>query len=469
MGSLRWLEASASNRWSSIRLNNVWLLVLRCLILLLLAVALAQPVLVRPPKAPESRKAVYVGQELLYASAARQQLQPSIDSLLQRGYRLHTYTPDFAGISQEQWQRLSSSATDSAISGNANYWALLPVLEERHPRPQDSVWIFTSDQQRYYAGTRPAAVSENIRWIPVASEATATWLQTAVQTPSDSLLLFIGNGTREGITYSRHFVPATAQSITVNNKQVQLQRQDDTLQATLPGKNISQVRVQTEPLSVAVFADEAQQPELRYLQAALGAISSYTELPIAITTAQDTTADWVFWLQGGQVPAQLQQQVAEQGLKLWMQSPAEPRTIKASLTTNGEEVAVNQVSETAAEDAQQTIWATHSGEALLTVQQSGKGLIYHFRSGFSPAWSGLGQSAQLPELLLPLLFPTQEAGKYDVRALDEQQLKPVRELAVTTVAEPEAQRVSLLPWVVLAAFVLFLIERFIAGRRATVQ
>ena len=44
VGSLRWLEASASNRWSSIRLSNFWLLVLRCLILILLAVALAQPV-----------------------------------------------------------------------------------------------------------------------------------------------------------------------------------------------------------------------------------------------------------------------------------------------------------------------------------------------------------------------------------------------------------------------------------------
>ncbi|MFD3002880.1 BatA domain-containing protein [Pontibacter toksunensis] len=468
MGSLRWLEASASNRWSSIKLNKVWLLLLRCLILLLLAVALAQPVLVRPPQTPENRKAVYVGQELLYTSATRTQLQPAIDSLLQRGYQLYTYTPGFAAVSQEEWQQLNSSSVDSVISDGANYWALLPALEEQHQQPGDSIWLFTSDQQRYFSGTRPDAIPENIRWIPVASEATANRLQTAVQTSSDSLLLFIGSGTREGITYSRFHVPATAQSITVNNQQLQLQRKADTLQVVFPDKSISKAKVQTDPLHIVILADEAQQPEVRYLQAAINAISSYTKLPIYITTAQDTAADWVFWLQSEEVPVQLRQQVAEQGLKLWVQSASEPKTIKASLATTGEAVGVHQLSNAVAEDAQAAIWTTDNGEALLTVQQSGKGFIYRFQSGFSPDWSGLGQSTQLPELLLPVLFPQQEGGKYDVRALDEQQLKPAQKVAVFVPEVPEAQRIALLPWVVLAAFVLFLIERSLAGRRATV-
>ncbi|WP_162051411.1 BatA domain-containing protein [Pontibacter pamirensis] len=467
MGSLRWLEASASNRWSSIKLHDVGLLLLRCLILLLLAVALAQPVITRPPQTPESQKAVYVGQELLHTSATRQQLQPTIDSLLQRGYRLHTYTPDFAAISQEQWQQLSTTA-DSAIQHSANYWDLLAALGERHQQPQDSIWLFTSDQQRHFAGTRPDGIPENIRWIPVASEATATWLQAAVQTSPDSLLLFIGNGTRDGITYNRYYTPAAAQSITVNNQQLQLQRQADTLQAIFPDKSISKVEVQTEPLQIAILADEAQQPEVRYLQAAISAISSYTELPIHITSAQDTAVEWVFWLRSDEVPPLLQEQVAEQGLKLWVQPDTEFSAIKASMATAGEEVAVHQLSSITGNNAQQAIWSTQSGEALLTVQSVGKGHLYRFRSGFSPDRSSLGQSAQLPELLLPLLFPQQEAAMYDVRALDEQQLMPAQKVAVFAPEAPEGQRISLLPWLVLAAFVLFLIERVIAGRRAIV-
>ncbi|MCJ8163920.1 BatA domain-containing protein [Pontibacter sp. E15-1] len=467
MGSLRWLEASASNRWSSIRLNNVWLLLLRCLILLLLAVALAQPVVVRAPQTPESRKAVYVGQELLYRAAARQQLQPTIDALLQRGYQLYTYTPAFNPITKEKWQQLNSAGTDSAIHSSVNYWALLPVLAERHPQPQDSVWLFTSDQQRYFAGMRPATIPENFRWFPVASEANAAWVQAAVQTSPDSLLLVAGNATRDGIAYTRFHTSSDIKSISVSNQQLQLQRQNDTLQATLSDKSISRVPVQTKPLRVTLLADEAQEPELRYLQAALQAIDSYTQRPIRIARAQDTAAaDWVFWLRNGAVPPQLQQQVAERGLQLWVQSGGAPTTIKTSMATSAEVVEVRKFHLAPVRQAQQTVWATANGEALLTVQPVGRGQVYTFRSGFGPSWSGLGQSTLLPDLLLPLLFPQQDRELHDVRALGEQQLIPARKAAVTAQKAPVAQQEKLLPWVVLAAFVLFLIERFIAGRRA---
>ncbi|WP_460880184.1 hypothetical protein [Pontibacter rugosus] len=55
-----------------------------------------------------------------------------------------------------------------------------------------------------------------------------------------------------------------------------------------------------------------------------------------------------------------------------------------------------------------------------------------------------------------------------MRALDEQQLMPTATATVMQAAAPEAQRAPLLKWVVLAAFMLFLMERFIAGRRSKV-
>ncbi|GAA4435213.1 hypothetical protein GCM10023188_27040 [Pontibacter saemangeumensis] len=468
MGSLRWLEASASRRWSRVKLNEVWLLLLRCFVLLLLAAALAQPVLVRPPQKPDAQKAVYIGQELLYTSTARQQIQPTIAALLQRGYRLYSYAPGFAAIPQEQWQQISSSTQDSVIYSPANYWGLLPALAEKHKQPQDSIWLFTSDQQRYFAGARPVAVPANIRWLPVASGAAALWLQAAVQTAPDSLLLLIGEGSREGITYSRQFIGTATKEITLHGQTLELQWLRDTLQATFPGNSSSNVRVQTEPLYIALLADEAQQPELRYLQAALSAISRYTRFPIQITTEQDTAADWVFWLKDGEVPPQLQQQVAQNGLNLWVQPTAKPTAINTYMATAGEDVPVHQLRGAAGNEDQHILWATRNGGALLTVQPSGSGHIYRFRSGFSPALSGLGQSAQLPELLLPLLFPQPEAGGQDVRALDEQQLKPALQPVTATAEAPEARRISLVPWLVSAAFILFLTERILARRRATI-
>jgi hypothetical protein len=464
VGSLRWLEASPSNRWSSIKLSNFWLLVLRCLILILLAVALAQPVWEHQTQKQKGAKAIVVGEELLYTSALNP-IKPTIDSLLKRGYTLHTYTSDFEQITQEKWQQISTRTQDSLVSSNYNYWSLLPALAEKYKSAQDSVLLFTSDQQQYFAGSRPEALPQHIQWIPVATDKSITWLQAAVQTTPDSLLLILGSSSREGTSYSKYKTAASAQSIDLTGNQLQLARQGDSLDATISG-NTSRVKVQTEPLQVAILTDETQQTEARYIRAAIQAISSYTGLPIQVTT-DTTNADWVFWLRNQQLPETINQQV-KRGLKVWVQQNQKPQTIKTSLTgAGGIPIKVHQVNQPISEQQNQ-LWTAENGETILCSQPVGQGKIYTFRSGFSPAWSELGQSAQLPELLLPLLLPPSSELTYDYRALDEQQLLPQsRATAVTEKARKNTQA-SLLKWFVLAAFVLFLIERIIANRRSKV-
>ena len=464
VGSLRWLEASASQRWSSIKLSNVWLLLLRCLILLLLTVALAQPVWVQQPERQAGQKAVLVSPDLLYSQQLAS-IKPAIDSLRQRGYTLHAYTSGFDQIQQEQWQTISSTPKDSTVTHTGDYWGLLPALAEKYPNPQDSVWLFTSDLQRHFRGQRTALAS-NIRWIPVALPQPTTWLQTAVQTPQDSLLLIVGSSSREGTTFSRYRVAPTAQNLRLaNGQQMQLQRQGDSLQASVQNRS-SKAYLRTSPLQVAIHAEEAQQEEQRYLKAALHAISQYTGQPIQLQQDHPDTTDWVFWLGAEAVPEQLQQQV-RQGTKLWVQPGGSPKAVQTKLVTAHKAIPINTVIDTTLSNYTSTLWETTNGEPLLTAQSLGQGMIYHFRSGFSPEWSGLGQSAQLPELLLPLLFPQPKAAAYDARAMDEQQLQPNATPALAPEI-PEAQRHSLLPWFVLLAFLLFLTERLVATRQAKV-
>ena len=470
MGSLRWLQPSASNRWRSIRLHELGLLLLRCFILILLALALAQLVWVHTPEKLPGKKAVFVADELLYTSAI-QSIKPSIDSLLQRGYILHQYTSDFGQIPQEQWQRISNQPNDSALTKIENYWGLLPALAAKYKQPQDSIWLFTSDQQCFFAGARPDSIPQNIRWIPVAlPEMSTQWLQAATQISKDSLQVITGHSTRGGITYKRHRVAAAATSI--NTENLKLQRQGDTLKAILADNSTSKVKIQTEPLQIAILYSEAQQPELRYLQAAINAISNYTGQPVNVATsgaaAPDTAADWIFWLRPEAVPPPLLSRVKERGLQLWVQSGATPTPVKASFASARTAVTVHQLSVGPLSANNTAAWGTTTGEPLLTVQPIGRGNIYLFRSGFSPAWSALGQSAQLPELLLPLLLPQPEASRYDMRALDEQQLKPAISNVASLATLPQAQPQNLLRWLVLAAALLFLIERIIAGRRSKV-
>ncbi len=469
VGSLRWLEASASQRWSSIKLTDIWLLLLRCAIIVLLAVALAVPLWSGAPAAENSQKGIYIGEELLHA-AALNTIKPTVDALLQSGYRLYAYKPGFTPIPQEQWQVLSNTSHDS-INASGNHWSLISALAQRHKAPSDSAWLFTSDQQRHFAGARPASIPDNITWLPVRLEATATWLQTASAFSPDSLQLLLGHSRPEGTRYSRHriILPTASQAVALQNgQQVQLMRAGDSLWARLAEQPERRVPVRTQPLQFAVYTDKEQQAEIRYLEAVGRALSQYTGIRISMTseTAPDTAAAMAFWLRDAAVPESLLRQVRERGMGLWLQ-PVAPaaQTIPASFTAAGTKLKVNtQRIPSAANEF--PVWETENGEPLLTEELLGKGRIYRFRSGFGPARSELGQSPLLPELLLPLVLSVPPSSDADMRVLEEQQIR-LPQQPVTAVARPATQQYPLARWFTAAAFVLFAMERLIVTRKRT--
>lgn len=478
VGSLRWLEPSASKRWSSIRLSDVWLLVLRCLILILLAVALAKPVWQGAPSTQQAQKAVFISPELLHSTALRT-IKPTVDGLLQRGYILHRYTPDFEAIPIEAWQALSNDPTDSVVS-NGNHWGLLPALAQQYKQAEDSVWLFTSDQQRHFQGA-PTPLQENIRWVPVALESTINWVQAAYTLRPDSLLLITGHSNRDGTKFSAVQVATLAQEANINGNLVRLGEQGDSLTAQWSNSFSQRIAIHKEPLRIGIAHDKAQQAEVRYLQAAVQAISRYTGIPIkahviSTTTQPDPSTSWLFWLSGQNVPGSWIEQVQKNGTSLWVQSASEPEPITAQLAASGiEKIKIQQLTATDIANSNagiklsdvSTVWQTTAGEPLLFMQPLGLGKVYHFRSGFGPAWSQLGQSAQLPELLLPLLLPEQSTDQYDARALDETQLKSTVVQPVGKKDKSEKQQYSLMPWLVLLAFLLFVAERLITSKRKT--
>lgn len=476
VGSLRWLEPSASKRWSSIRLSDVWLLVLRCCILILLAAALAKPIWEGAPSTQQAQKAVFISPELLHSTALRS-IKPTVDALLQRGYTLHRYSPSFEPIPVEAWQVLSDTPTDSVVN-SGNHWGLLPALALHYKLAEDSVWLFTSDQQRHFQGP-PTPLQESIRWVPVALESNTHWVQSAYTLSPDSLLLITGQSNREGTKFNAMKVGAFTQEANINGSVVRLRTQGDSLAAQWGNSTPQTIALHKEPLRISIAHDEAQQTEVRYLEAAVQAISSYTGIPIetqqiAPSARPDTSATWLFWLSSENVPGSWLEQVQENGARLWVQPASEPTTTAAQLAASGiEKIRIHQLSATANSNAgiklseASTTWQTTAGEPLLVVQPLGLGKIYHFRSGFGPAWSQLGRSAQLPELLLPLLLPRQSSDQYDARALDETQLIPAVVQPISKQDKLEKQQYSLMPWLVLLAFLLFVAERLITSKRKT--
>src|SRR5690606_27170809 len=150
-------------------------------------------------------------------------------TLVKQGFALHTYTSEMEEITPESWQELRIKPVDSSINELQNYWQLLPLLSEKYSQPQDSVILFTSDQQRFFLGTKPASLPENITWIPVATETETTWLQTAARLNADSVLLIVGHSSREQISYSRHRTTLANRSINANGEQLNLNLTGDIL------------------------------------------------------------------------------------------------------------------------------------------------------------------------------------------------------------------------------------------------
>ncbi|EJF08427.1 hypothetical protein, partial [Pontibacter sp. BAB1700] len=283
-----------------------------------------------------------------------------------------------------------------------------------------------------------------------------------------------GRSDRNGTTYQKQHFSRSGQSNTFYTKQARFTLNDSSIVAQWGNRPTQQVNIRKEPLLLGIVHDEAQQPEVRYLRAAVQAISGYTGIPIQFRqlTADahpDTTAGWLFWLSSEEVPAIWLEQVQKKGTRLWLQSTTEPVATNAMLTSTGpENIKIRQFSTAGIDQATaSTVWQTTTGEPLLTVQRLGLGKVYHFRSGFGPAWSQLGQSAQLPELLLPLLLPHQVANQFDARALDESQLKPAVVHPTSKQDKQERQQYSLIPWLGLLTFLLFLAERIITTKRKT--
>ena len=126
------------------------------------------------------------------------------------------------------------------------------------------------------------------------------------------------------------------------------------------------------------------------------------------------------------------------------------------------------------------LWTDGQGRPVLTRQAQGFGAIYRLHTRLTPTWSELGDDPTLPARLLALLQPAltddlpsaeaaldQALATHDQRALDPTQLFSGN-AAPTKTSPPvlPAFRVTdLRPWLVLAAGLLFLLERLLARRR----
>jgi hypothetical protein len=478
VGSLRWLTAGANRRLRNLRLEQLWLLLLRAALLVVLAGAVAGPAWRQ--RLPAGRGQVLISPELA-GKGVLAAVRLRLDSLRRRGYTVRWLRQGWPLVRAAAWRADSlgepTPVSDSTVSDAAFYWPRIQQAADTFAG--QPLYVLTSARLAAMQGThRPLPPGVTWQTLPLVAE--SNWLQAAAGT-ADSLYLLLGHSTERQTTFDavRAARPQSGQPVAIPGQPaLHYTLTANTLQSVATDRRQPTVPVRPATLRVWVYAPPAYAAEARYLHAALRAASAGLPGSLALTVSPNLPAvasapDWLFWLPAAPVPAAWRSQVPR-GLHLW-QAPTSPGTADTSLLVApglaGETPATSwRRTALAAPSGTEILWTDAQGRPMLTRQALGQGAIYQSATRLSPTWSTLPDNFALPALLLDVLRPTPTGIElarlqaHDQRQLAATQL-PAPRLGAASTVKPAFRLLDLRPWLVLLAGLLLALERWLANRR----
>ncbi|MFC4231560.1 BatA domain-containing protein [Parasediminibacterium paludis] len=434
VGSLAFLQQSSKQQSTSLKITDWLLLLIRCLLIILLALLLAKPQWQSTPKA-EAQKGwlvVDANQPLRTYYACK----PVIDSLLANKYELHLLQKGFPKFTLADSNQLANDTLQAKA-----YWLLYNQLMATNA----SGYLFTDRQLQHFKGTA-TVIDKRFKWISYSNvDTTNTWLINAYATYQDSVVVNIANSTPSGTTIS---------SITIAFKNgvsegVLLQGQNISL-AVKPSETIT---LDTATQVMAIYAKEYIE-DAEYVKAALAAIKAFTKRKLQIEVTNNVAnlprqMDWLFWLSDSPV---ITTGKAKNMLAYQAGKPIVDNTW-FSHTEIGITKAISNHTDLA-------IWQNGKGNYLLTINEQQPN-IYKLYTHFNPSWNDLVWHQQFPSLLAALLYKEPVLGSQDKREIDTNIFKSSIEndaalQSFSTIITDISQ------WIWLLAFTLLLVERWLS-------
>jgi hypothetical protein len=253
MGSLRHLRETSTQQFKGIKLNELLLLALRCLLIILFVGMIAG----FHWKDKGAKRWVLVEHGL----ENQQQVKTIADSLMSDGY-------------EWRWLQSGFPLREQVSNGEVNYWKLISELKNEN---LVKAIVFSRSTLNNFNGFRPNVPSE-ISWVSISSNPNQFVLQTLKK---DGQYLI-----REGhATYDKTYFE-TQQANTLN----------DSLEVSEQRK-----------ITVAIAHDDAHAQDLQIIKAALKAIEQTVPVQLLINeiapTQTSASADWTIWLSDSYFPA----------------------------------------------------------------------------------------------------------------------------------------------------------------------
>jgi hypothetical protein len=254
IGSLRHLGESTTAQFKTLRLNEILLLLLRCLLLLLIVLWLAEMNFPSLTKSKSYWLVIEKGIEEIKI------IKPLIDSLQQHGFESHILTESFPFIKDS-----------SNLKPVHDYWAL---AEDLNSKNLDSIIIISYNRAENFRGER-IGFPNKIKWINV-EPTPQTRVIEATQISNDSIYVRKGNFNKE-VTFF----------------------ETEKTNSNLPLKEINITKQDT--ITISIVADEKYEYDAGIIKASLQAIQNSTPNKIIIKIdneekSEENNCDWLIWL-----------------------------------------------------------------------------------------------------------------------------------------------------------------------------
>ena len=456
VGSISLLTQSYKQQAKSLHLQELLLLLLRCSLIILIAFLLSNPVWQEQPDARNQKGWVLMEKNGLQQTYS--QFKPVIDSLIKKEYEFHYFNTGFEKFTLET----ALKKEGDTVTQNTSYWSLLSSLNKQVPTALP-IYLFTINSLQKFSGDR-SEVAMNLNWFTYTSkDSVSKWLAKAYITTADSIRLVAATSQPSGTMYSYKNVPVTSQKTADYN----INTGNNNLTASLQDNNL--VTIDTTSLKITIYTDKYNN-DAAYLKAALEAIQQYSKRKIKISTVSNSAnisnqQDWLLWLSDLPVSSAHAKNILtyEKGKTETTGSTIQSDNIGADEERPALYKRVSyQPTITASSDA---IWQDGFGNPVL-IREKGKATIYHFYSRFDPSWNDLPWSNAFPQMIFNLINNNQNIiSGHDNRIMDEHQLLPIFTAANKAVVKDKIiNTYDLSQFFWLAAFIVFVVERFLSFR-----
>ena len=467
VGSISLMDAASRKSTRSFNLLDLLLLLLRCLLLILLATILSIPLWHRLLTNNKAKGWVLIPKGTLQVSY--QHFKTSIDSLTKAGYEFHYFESGFPKTNLNQVLLDPKDSLSWAGNQPVNYWNLSKQLDTTVSSTLP-VYIFTPNRAGYFTGAKPQ-VALNMHWKTyIPADSTATQLQEAWFTNTNTVRIAQGIGRPSGVSYTY----ITIRSDDQTNSPYHVDVTNGRATVSLRTGEQKPVNIDTTTLKIAIYTATFS-ADAGYLEAALQAVAQFTQRKSAVKIYHDAGAipakqDWIFWLSDKPVSHSL----AQQSKQLFIYEHGKIDNTNSWITQGVFSVAstagqigsfkIIQSSDPNAE----TIWRDGYGNAVLSLQQTANQRTYHFYSRFNPTWNDLVWNDAFPAWMYKLMVDnraTVNTELTDKVALDQQQLTPANMGHEHAVIAKTAGLLNLSNYCWLLLALLFIAERWLANRK----